>query len=291
VKDAAYSPTRGDGTGGHRKGVAEHWTAFARRWARLGSPVRPHEEDVSRFETIVAGSRDAAPQALLLGATPEIAEMRWPVGSTLVAVDRSMAVINSLWTPRQRRVRTSAICGQWQRLPFRDDAFDLAIGDGCLTALGTAALQNEVSRELARVLRPGGRFIQRLFVAPDVRETVAVVFDDLLAGRIGAFDVFKWRLLMATPPRSEHAVCVGDAFRYWAAANVDRGGLADASGWAPERIDTIDDYRDNETLLSFPPMTEAIARLAPFFEVTGEFTQTYELADRCPIVAMTRREA
>ncbi len=289
MKDAATP--HGNAAGPRSKGAAEHWSSFARRWSRLGSPVRPHPEDVRRFEAIVAGAAPAAPRALLLGVTPEIAGMRWPAGASVFAVDQAIAVIRGLWRPAEGLAGAGAVSARWQRLPFRDGAFDLVIGDGCLTALGTATAQGAVSQELERVLRPGGLFVQRLFVTPDTREDLAAVFDDLLAGRIGAFDVFKWRLLMATPPRAGHTVCVGDAFEHWATAGIDRDRLAAANGWARERIDTIDDYRDNDALLGFPPLSEALARLAPHFDLSEMFTQPYELAERCPIVLLRRRGA
>lgn len=275
------------GQPGPPTGEASHWTSFAQRWAKLQSPVRPHPDDVRQFEACVADG--GGPQrALLLGVTPELAAMQWPEGSSFVAVDRSIEVIRSIW-PRDRiRVPAAAIAGRWQHLPLPDGAFDLAVGDGCFTALGTPNAQGEVYRELARVLRPGGRLIMRLFVAPAVREDAAAVFGDLRAGQIGAFDVFKWRLLMATPAASGHAVRVGDTFALWAAAGIDRDGLAQATGWPRAGIDIIDDYRDNDTLLDFAPLDAALDRLAPFFKPVSRSTMGYELAERCPIVVLSR---
>ena len=42
-----------------------------------------------------------------------------------------------------------------------------------------------------------GLFAVRTLIRPDEPEPVAVVLDNLRAGRIGNFHVFKWRLNMA----------------------------------------------------------------------------------------------
>lgn len=288
MNDSADDDSVGAGRPEGLVGEASHWTSFAQRWAKLTSPVRPHPDDVRQFEKCVAEGGGPG-RALLLGVTPELATMRWPERSTFVAVDRSIEVIRGIWPGARIGVPASAIAGRWQRLPFPDEAFDLAVGDGCFTALGTPIVQDEVYRELARVLRPRSRLIMRLFAAPSVRENAAEVFADLGAGRIGAFDVFKWRLLMATPVVAGHTVRVGDTFELWDAAGIDRDRLAQATGWSRARIDTIDDYRNNDTLLDFAPVDEALDRLSPFFDAVGRFDQGYELAERCPIVVLSRR--
>ena len=128
----------------------------------------------------------------------------------------------------------------------------------------------------------------RLFATPIVRESVQSVFDDLCAGVGETFDVFKWRLLMAAPADTEHAVLLSDAFNLWNAADIDRSHLAAARGWERGTIDTIDAYRDSRVRLAFPPVDEALDRLAPYFRPIGQFTQSYELAERCPIVVLAR---
>lgn len=269
---------------------AHHWSTFAQRWAQIRPPARPHPQDIRCFETCVAdlARRRGALDALLLGVTPEIAAMRWPAETTMLAVDRSIEATQAIWPLREIAIPAAAIVGRWERLPFRDASLDLVIGDGCLTALGTLAAQRDVTRELARVLRPGGEFIMRLFAAPIVRESVQSVFDDLRAGVGETFDVLKWRLLMAAPADTENAVLLSETFNLWDAADIDRSQLAAARGWERGTIDTIDAYRDSHVRLAFPPVDEALDRLAPYFRPIEQFTQSYELAERCPIVVLAR---
>ncbi|MCX5742901.1 MAG: class I SAM-dependent methyltransferase, partial [Proteobacteria bacterium] len=106
-----------------------HWVHHARQWARIGAPLRPGPEDVAIMASLTGGVR----RALLLGVTPELATLAWPADATLVAVDRSRAMIGAIFPSTQ--IRAQALVGDWCALPLADGAIDLAVGDGCLTNL------------------------------------------------------------------------------------------------------------------------------------------------------------
>lgn len=274
----------------HRTQVEEHWRTFPQRWANLSSPTRPHDEDVRRFEACAREALTSERPSVLLGVTPELAGMAWPDGSRFIAVDHSIPVIRGLWRDDRPRVPAIAVAGKWQRLPFPDGMTDFIIGDGCTAVVHPLDVHQAVTHEQARVLRPGERLVLRFFASPAVREPVDTVFEDLHAGRIRAFDTFKWRLLMATPADAHHYVRVGDAYDIWDKARIDRDVLASRTGLPRPRIDTIDSYRNNDTYLGFAPLPEALDRFAEHFEVVAHFTQNYELADRCPIVVLVRKD-
>jgi hypothetical protein len=61
-----------------------------------------------------------------------------------------------------------------------------------------------------RVLRPGGLFSHRFFLRPERGEKTDSVFDELRAGRIGNFHIFKWRLAMSMHGAIEDGVRLGD---------------------------------------------------------------------------------
>lgn len=269
---------------------AHHWHTFVSRWPALRPPIRPHPADVRLFETCVEACRRGPLAGLLLGVTPELASMRWPERSRFVSVDRSIEAVRRIWTRGHALVPASVVLAEWERMPLADGSVDVVVGDGCLTALGPAPAQIVVLRELMRVLKPGGRFIQRLFAAPEVREDPAVVLEDVRQQRIGVFDAFKWRLLMATPAGADQAVRVGDAYEIWAGSGIDPGWLARVTGWPRAHIDTFEHFRNSDARLGFAPVSQVLALLEPFFDLVEVVSpKGYELAEQCPIIVMERR--
>jgi ubiquinone/menaquinone biosynthesis C-methylase UbiE len=86
---------------------------------------------------------------------------RTPFLTPPVGVDVSPAIIELGLTELRReglQDRVVLRAASWDRLPFPDAAFDVAISSHVLKHLDDAALATSL-RELARVLRPGGRFL------------------------------------------------------------------------------------------------------------------------------------
>lgn len=114
-----------------------HWDDMSRVWRRLGSPLRPCPADIEIMERAVAdcaSRRDSSSlRALLLGVTPEIADMRWPADAQLLAVDRSPQMVRSVW-PGDRPGRR-AVCGEWADELSKAGPLGLVIGDACLATL------------------------------------------------------------------------------------------------------------------------------------------------------------
>ena len=259
----------------------------------LGSPLRPCTEDVRIIEEMLADRADvfgvaASKRVWLLGVTPAIAKARWPPGIELLAVERVRAMIDQVW-PGDTGSRR-AICADWLDAPFQDQYFDLAIGDGCLAAVGHG---DELSRLLAsihRCLRRDGYLMMRLFCRPDVAETPDEVFAALESGAIGSFHAFKWRLAMALQGLAEAPdVAVDAVWQTWNAARIDWQALAEARGWAPAEVATMDFYRGSPARYNFMRYDAAIGHLARAgFDLVAKRAGSYELAERCPTVLLRK---
>ena len=272
-----------------------HWRAFAARYRLLGSPLRPCAEDVQIIKDLLAA--DAQPsgaaanrkRAWLLGVTPAIAAIRWPQEVELFAVDRVRAMIDTVWPGNARWRR--AICADWLRPPFGDDSFDIAIGDGCLTAVG---YPDELSRLLAsvyRCLRRDGCLMLRLFCRPDLAETPDATIDALRCGAIGSIHAFKWRLAMAVQGVADAPdVAVDTIWQVWNAARIDVQALAEARGWSPAEVATMEFYRGSPARYNFMRFDETIRHLREAgFDLEATRVGSYELAERCPHVLLRKR--
>src|SRR5262245_33872020 len=180
--------------------LSQHWEKSTRRWNLAESPGRPAEEDIRFFERVLRDWHEtarprAAPQALLLGVTPEIARMRWPAaGTQVLAVDQSHMMVRAIWPGAA--LGFQAVCADWTALPVAAGSRDIVIGDGCYTTLAREAYAL-MTRSIRRALRAGGVFVIRFFLRPDRPERVEAIFDDLARGRVGSFFAFKWRIAMA----------------------------------------------------------------------------------------------
>lgn len=270
----------------------DHWTGHARRWEYVGHPLRPGPVDVriteemiqaiaTRYETQPAG-------ALLLGVTPELVGIHWPSGTGLLAVDRSLDMIRQV-LPRQPRVRLEAVSGNWLHLPLPDSSFRYVVGDGCLTVLEAPAALRALSAEVRRVLTDGGGFVIRQFVQLDKPELPEQVLAELLAGRIGNFHIFKWRLAMALQQGIDYGVQVRDIWHYWQNAGIQPRSLSERFRWPLEEIETIDTYRESAARYTFPTLEEARDIFSHDFRELDCRQPDYELGERCPTLLLKPR--
>jgi SAM-dependent methyltransferase len=225
---------------------------------------------------------------VLLGVTPELATLDWPADTSLLAIDKSEAMIQSVWPSWGVPPRAAVRCADWLAMPLDDASVDLVVGDGVYSALvhrDYAALTAQVRR----VLRPAGLFVARAFVAPPEREPVRHVADELRSARIGSFHAFKWRLAMALQASLAEGVCVGDVWRVWSDLCPDREALAAKLGWELATIASIDAYRGAATRYTFPTREELRAELASAFDERACHVPGYELGERCPSLVLTAR--
>jgi SAM-dependent methyltransferase len=269
----------------------DHWNKHAAQWDWIGSPLRPDLQDIQMagqalrvWEKTKPGR---APQALLLGVTPELAIMDWPSGTQLIAVDHSRAMIGGVW--RSAVQESTAVCANWTALPLPNASRDFIAGDGCFSALSFPGQYRAMVAELRRVIREDGMLLMRFFTRPAAPEAVTGVFDDLIGGRIGNFHAFKWRLAMALHGTLDVGVRLADIWDAWHQAVPAPDQLASSLGWPLQSVLTIDAYRGVDTRYTFPTLVESRAALAgTFAEVECRFP-SYELGDRCPTLMFRPR--
>ena len=253
------------------------WRDQARQWSRIGSPLRPHGDDVSNVRHAL---ENAAGLHLLLGVTPEYAKL----ADGIIAVEQNEAMIAALW-PQQGR---NAIRGDWLHLPVRRNACAAVIGDGTLNNLRHPSEYTRLFEEMRRVLAPRGRLVLRTFLRPEsADETCQVVRERTNNAEIGSFHAFKWRMAMAMAGEAGDAnVPIARIHETFESLFPDRRRLAATTGWAAEQIDTIDVYRGSGVSYSFPTLSEMRRAFAGYFREAILVHGTYELARRCPVIAL-----
>jgi SAM-dependent methyltransferase len=259
----------------------DHQKIYHRAWSQLGPPLRPPPDVIVAVKEQI---NDIRGRALLLGVTPELAD----VAPHLVAVDRNFSMVANVWpgnTPSR-----CALVGDWRRPSFKPDAFSICIGDGSLAFLTFPDETVKLFRELNQILKAGGRMVFRLYLAPDVAETISVLQEEALSGKIKSFHAFKMRLAMAlAAQQSAPQICVAAILDAFNSLFGDRQELARTTGWRREQIDTIDFYKDSTVSFTLPKKDQLLsvvsevcrnARLAP--------SGTYEMSELCPLLVADR---
>lgn len=272
-----------------------HWKLHAAQWEKVGSPLRPAGEDATLYwnaiTSLLAEPDLAEARALLLGVTPEIASLRWPSGSTLLACDSSPAMLAEIWQPsRFPGAFAGALRADWRALPIRSGSVGLVIGDGSLCVLECADDYRACAREFHRTLRPDGGLVLRLFCRPPTPESPEAVLADLRNGSAGGFHAFKWRLVMAMHAADPNAR-LADIWVRWESEFPEPEEVAALSGWSGDAIGTLAAYRGAPARYSFFSLEEVCELLSPQFELAGAAWPGYELGERCPVASLRRRPA
>lgn len=269
------------------------WVAHARGWSLLGAPLRPSPEDVraalSAIRSLSGGRAEGGCRALLLGVTPELATMEWPAGTTLVAVDRSEAMLEAVFPRVGLPEGARAILGEWESLPVETGSVDVVIGDGCLSMLEFPQGARRLGAEVRRALSPGGLFVIRAFAAPEDREEMAAIEEDLRAGAIGSFHALKWRVAMALQASAEAGVVLDDVYTTMDKLRPILAGFAERPGFEPDVVGTIEAYRGSPVKYWFPSVEELRGALSGSLVLERRIEKTYELGDRCPTLVFRRR--
>lgn len=270
-----------------------HWDTLAQSYFAMGSPLMPCAEDTAAMSQFIAQTNAAAGNrgvnALMWGVTPVIANLPWPTGSHLLAVDRSTAMLAQVWPGDIPSQRTSK-WGEWLDPKVDQHAYDVVIGDGSFNCLEYPTQYHQLAAVTHRALQPDGILIARFFVKPANPETVDTVFDAALRGQIGSFHAFKWRLFMAVLGEQATNIAVRDVRNVWMQANLDHAQLLRVTGWPATFLKSFDHYEHSDARYSFPSLAQVQESLATLFLCDQVYTPTYELGERCPIVVFRPKQ-
>jgi hypothetical protein len=263
-----------------------HWDAYAARWQLIGPPLRPCPTDIEYLAGSVARLCAHPKSVLLLGVTPEIAEMAWGAGCQLVAVDKSEGMVRGVWpgdTPNRR-----ALVADWFSLAVPEAPFDVVVGDGVFSLLAFPEGYAQFAGALGALVKPGGLLSLRLFCRPEASESVDQVIAATAAGAIGNFNIFKWRLAMALQGEATRGVRLADIYRTFVERTGGVAALASRTGWPAAIIGSIEGYRDIEDRYSYSSEREVADCLADGFDLVETWRPGYELGERCPHLSFRR---
>lgn len=270
-----------------------YWDLRASRPAGrpLPAPIRPAPGDIAFWESRLSTHCGRRKQilALLLGVTPALATLRWPPGTSLLALDWSSGMIRRAWPGSGLPEFAAPVRGDWRQMPLAGASRDLVIGDGCYAALATFADCAALNEEAWRVLRPGAWYCLRCYLRPESPEPLDRLFAELRAGRVGEFEIFIWRLAMALHGPGRVGVCMDEVWRAWHAQVPDTRALLAQLGWSEQAYANIAQWEGLRIQMPLPTLSEARDMLAPRFEILECSFGDYEMGDRCARLVMRKR--
>jgi SAM-dependent methyltransferase len=267
------------------------WQSLMMQWNHLGPPLRPSWEVLQILQQEIdawsAANGGGPARALVFGVTPEFPNLRWPGGSRIHAVDKSMQMIRFIWYFTARHAG-GAVNAMWEDLPIRRNCIDMILGDGCFTLVPWPHGYRRVLESMHAVLKEGGRVLIRCHTQPENPESPEEVFADLAAGRMPTFNAFKWRLLMSVHGLRADGVRLGDVWNAWHERGLGVDRLADEHGWHPATIRTMDFYRDSDIRYSFPREQEVRALCMRYFTELACRAPESEPGDRGRVLVLER---
>lgn len=272
--------------------MKSYWDSLAHQFQHQQSPLRPCAEDMRLLHQIVQDQsvRNSHPhnRALLFGVTPEIATFSWPSNTSLLAIEKSQAMIDLIWPgniPGRREVK----CGNWLDIELEEASFNFVVGDGFLTGFAYPDQCRQIADKISRWLKPDGLLIARLFVRTAKKETHEAILTDLRAGKIKRFDILKWRLGMAIQENVRQGVIVDDIHRAWKRIEAEWPSLPEEAGWPRPTVDTIKLYESRTDRYVFPTIEELNDALSIQLEPVSTTIPDYDFGECCPTLVYRPR--
>lgn len=261
------------------------WEKQSKQWNFIGAPQRPQTEDVKIFIRHIQREKNIR-SALILGLTPEIIKMGWNQNAELIAVDNNSEMIKALWEKNYESRNIKVLEADWRCLPIESSFFDVVIGDGVTTAIGTRDATRELLSEISRVLR--GSLILRIFIRPDEVEKIENIVADCKENKIKNFGSLKWRLAMALVEKNTSSVDPMKVLETFQLNFSNRELLSERTGWTLPEINSIDSYKEMVGKLYFPEKQEIENLLSEFFTIEMIEIANYELARNCPTYVLKK---
>lgn len=266
-------------------GPAEPAHSVAEVYSNQTPPLLPSAEDLAAHVAAL-DLGDTPLHVLMLGVTPALFRLPWPEGTIVRAVDRSLPMIEHVWPGP---VGTADV-GDWTRLPFEDARFDRIVSDGGLAFFGPPSIE-DARDELARVLRPGGLFVARLYVW-DRSQRIDRIVDEVERGAIATANEMRIRSWSALQVSLGEGLVLGEAFD----AIVARVG-------SPERLIELTDL-EPEQFVPFLASAGSALRYTMWpsdalieawtgsghFELQSLTVPAHRLGALCPVLAFRRTD-
>jgi SAM-dependent methyltransferase len=247
-----------------------HWHDRAKNWNAIGAPLNPNQEIIDHLKTQV----DQNDNILLLGVTPQI----YHAFNYITAVDKEPVMIEKVWPGNT--INKRAILANWLAVDLKDDSFDTVLGDGSINMLMYPGEVEALTERCRKWLKPGGKFICRMFTRPDQDITREWLIKEAANPSVG-WVAFRRLVPMAFAAENGSLVPWAQAYNFFHEVFPDKSMLK----FTAEEIEKFEAYKGVSTSTWFPTRQE-ITDIIP----DGKFTDfgTYDIAHTCPFLVIEK---
>jgi len=259
-----------------------HWNHYQKSWQRVCAPLRPSSEDLKAFSSLVP-KLPKQPKILVLGVTPELVAIDWPIDATLYGVDKSEPFIHGIWKANPK-CQSMAICANWFSIPFAEDSFDLIIGDGISPQLRYPDEYRQIAVVAHKLLKPGGFLALRNFLRPNEKQEENDLWASAHRNEYKNFSAFKWRLAHTLQDDPAKGIAIDTIYQSWQTHRAYWDNRKLPLPWPEADIATVEVYQGSTMRYVFLSEEETQAVYAEHFIFQHSNYGTYELASCCPVM-------
>lgn len=259
-----------------------HWDNQAKQWDNITEPLRPSVIDIQNLTNWIHHlyKKNHKPlTVLLLGVTPEIVRVPWPAGTRLLAVDKNMTMIESLFPRMTPYIKPYAIAANWLQLPLKPGSFDVIIGDGCYNSLAFSEYA-VLTKAIKSLLKNNGLLMSRFFLRPNFNESLDNLKQSIIKQEINNFSTFKLRLLMALHHDLNKGVCLNETWHCW--DQEFKNLVCSLKCWTDGAMNVINNYKDKLIYYTFPTLGELKNHFKMHLAEQEVFIPDYQLGECCP---------
>ena len=259
----------------------DHFHNLVTHWSHFGPPLRPSAAD-TRVIAQIARQLPGEARVVMLGVTPETAACGFQPGTRLLSLDHSLAMISALWGVEGAPASAHAVGADWGAMPLVSGLIDAVVGDGCYALFPYPSGYRALTREVHRVLRPGGKLAMRTYVRPEPAESVESIETAYRAGAISSVHALKLRLWAALHGASGEGACLADVWAAWRKFPRIDAIAEGRPGWSAGELEGIESYRSLRARYHLTTVSECHAVLLERFERVDWFWTDDESSDRSP---------
>jgi ubiquinone/menaquinone biosynthesis C-methylase UbiE len=147
------------------------WKEVLEIWKNFIPPIRPSIEEQEIYKEYIRKMKNRKKSnVLILGVTPELRKLVSEYFLNVIAIDFHTIMIKTMNQITKdlgySNFNEVIIKGDWFSMPFRENKFDLILGDCSLNSIRNEEI-TEFFKELERLLKINGYICMRIMTIPD----------------------------------------------------------------------------------------------------------------------------
>ncbi len=142
------------------------WSIMAQNWEKhITRPGRPCLSQLQIWRQAIKENikNPKEAKALILGATPELRDLVLDLGMESVTIDinKNMMKAMSELVKNKNRSKEKRIVKNWFEIEFKDNSFDLVLGDAALGQVSNKAKMEKLLKKIVKALKSEGLLLIR----------------------------------------------------------------------------------------------------------------------------------